>query len=100
MVMISKMVMMVLIEMVVMTTNIVITKDESSAASVSYLAVEDLEPPDPVNHPLELDALDVAVLPVHPLHPEDVVAEVQTLEPAHVTLLDRAKFTADFPTNQ
>ena len=53
----------------------------------SYLAVEDLEPPDPVDHPLELDALDVPVLVVHPLHPEDVVAEVQALEPAHTDLL-------------
>ena len=67
---------------------------------MSYLAVEDLEPPDPVHHPLELDALDVAVLPVNPLHPEDVVAEVETFEPANVTILDQTKFTADFPTNK
>ena len=71
-------------EMVVMNTNMVTCKAEISVADMSYLAVEDLEPPDPVHHPLELDALDVAVLPVHPLHPEDVVAEVQTLEPAHI----------------
>ena len=41
----------------------------------------DLKPPDPVHHPLELDPLDVLVLAVDPLDPEDVVAEVQTLEP-------------------
>ena len=67
---------------------------------MAYLAVEDLEPPDPVHHPHELDALDVAVLPVHPLHPEDVVAEIETLEPANVTILDQTKFKADFPINQ
>ena len=41
----------------------------------------DLKPPDPVHHPLELDPLDVLVLAVHPLDAEDVVAEVETLEP-------------------
>ena len=40
-----------------------------------------LESPDPVNHSLELYTLDVLVLAIHPLHSEDVVAEVQTLEP-------------------
>ena len=40
-----------------------------------------LEPPDPVHHSLELDSLDVLVFAVDPLHPEDVVTEVQTLEP-------------------
>ena len=40
-----------------------------------------LEPPDPVHHSLELDALDVLVLSVNPLDPEDVITEVQTLEP-------------------
>ena len=40
-----------------------------------------LEPPDPVHHSLELDALYVLVLAVDPLDPEDVVTEVQTLEP-------------------
>jgi hypothetical protein len=29
-----------------------------------------------------------------------VVAEIETLEPAHGTILDRTKFTADFPTHQ
>jgi len=45
------------------------------------LAVENLEPSDAVDHPLQLDPLDVLVLPIHPLHSEDVVAEVQALEP-------------------
>ena len=45
------------------------------------LAVENLEPSDAVNHAFQLDALDVLVLPVHSLHPEDVVAEVQALKP-------------------
>ena len=45
------------------------------------LTVENLEPSDAVHHALQLDPLDVLVLPVHPLHPEDVVAEVQALEP-------------------
>ena len=40
-----------------------------------------LKPPYPVHHSLELDALDVLVLAVDPLDPEDVVTEVQTLEP-------------------
>ena len=40
-----------------------------------------LEPSDPVHHSLELDALDILVLAVDPLDPEDVVTEVQTLEP-------------------
>ena len=40
-----------------------------------------LEPSDPVHHSLELDALDVLVLAVDPLDSEDVVTEVQTLEP-------------------
>ena len=45
------------------------------------LTVENLEPSDAVNHALQLDSLDVLVLPVHSLHPEDVVAEVQALKP-------------------
>ena len=40
-----------------------------------------LEPPDPIYHSLELDPFDVLVLAVDPLNPEDVVTEVQTLEP-------------------
>ena len=40
-----------------------------------------LESSDPVHHSFQLDALDVLILPVDPLYPEDVVAEVQTLEP-------------------
>ena len=40
-----------------------------------------LESPDSIHHPLELYPLDILVLPVHPLHPEDVIAEVETLEP-------------------
>ena len=40
-----------------------------------------LKPPYPIHHSLELDALDVLVLAVDPLDPEDVVTEVQTLEP-------------------
>ena len=40
-----------------------------------------LDPPDPVHHSFELDALDVLVFAVDPLDSEDVVTEVQTLEP-------------------
>ena len=46
-----------------------------------HLTVENLEPSDAVDHPLQLDPLDVLVLPIHPLHSEDVVAEVQALKP-------------------
>ena len=57
-------------------------KDEMSAKTIeAHLAVENLEPSDAVDHPLQLDPLDVLVLPIHPLHSEDVVAEVQALEP-------------------
>lgn len=45
------------------------------------LALLYLEPPDPVHHSFELDALDVLVFAVYPLDSEDVVTEVQTLEP-------------------
>ena len=45
------------------------------------LTVENLKPSDAVDHALQLDSLDVLVLPVHSLHPEDVVAEVQALKP-------------------
>ena len=47
----------------------------------AHLTVQDLEPSDAVDHPLQLDPFDVLVLPIHPLHSEDVVAEVQALEP-------------------
>ena len=45
------------------------------------LTVENLEPSDAVHHALQLDPLDVLVLPIHSLHSEDVVAEVQALKP-------------------
>ena len=45
------------------------------------LTVENLEPSDAVHHALQLDPLDVLVLPVHSLNAEDVVAEVQALKP-------------------
>ena len=53
----------------------------SAKKSEAHLAVENLEPSDAVDHPLQLDPLDVLVLPIHPLHSEDVVAEVQALKP-------------------
>ena len=57
-------------------------KNVMSAKKIeAHLAVENLEPSDAVDHPLQLDPLDVLVLPIHPLHSEDVVAEVQALEP-------------------
>ena len=63
------------------------------------LAVENLEPSDPINHSFQLDPLDVylyhlkskyyvhcshldvLILPIHSLNSEDVIAEVQALEP-------------------
>ena len=45
------------------------------------LTVENLEPSDSVNHAFQLDPLDVLIFSIHSLHPEDVVAEVQTLKP-------------------
>ena len=57
-------------------------KNVMSAKTIeAHLTVQDLEPSDAVDHPLQLDPLDVLVLAVDPLDPEDVVAEVQTLEP-------------------
>lgn len=46
-----------------------------------YLTVKDLEPSNPVDHPLELDPLNVFILAINPLDTEYVVTEVQTLEP-------------------
>ena len=63
------------------------------------LTVENLEPSDPINHSFQLDPLDVywyhlkskynvqcshldvLILPIHSLNSEDVIAEVQALEP-------------------
>ena len=57
-------------------------KNVTSAKTIeAHLTVQDPEPSDAVDHPLQLDPLDVLVLPIHPLHSEDVVAEVQALEP-------------------
>ena len=44
-------------------------------------SVTNLEPSNPIHHPLELNSLDILVFTVHPLNPEDVVAEVQAFEP-------------------
>lgn len=50
--------------------------------SGEYLTVQNLESSDSVNHSLQLNSFDIFVLAVHSLNPEDVIAEVQTLEPS------------------
>jgi len=50
-----------------------------------YLRVQNLKTTDAVHHALQLDPLDVVILAVHPLDPEDVIAKVETLEPPLLT---------------
>ena len=64
-----------------MTLSLSMSLSCISSMRKTNLIVESLEPLDSVHHRLQLDPLEVLIHPVNPLNSENVVAEVEALEP-------------------